>query len=124
MYKEVYNHHTVRAIEYMMKDFIKGMDKMIGIKYNIENEKWEDFIQLNDSITDQIYFYKKLRDEISEQSDGCVVFSHLDLFGEWDYDWGYLSDEERDKLSREDRCEMGYKNKAIEIDGLIVLLQN
>ena len=33
MYKEVYNHHTVRAIEYMMKDFIKGMDKIIGIKY-------------------------------------------------------------------------------------------
>ena len=125
MYKEVYNHHTVRAIEYMMKDFIKGMDKIIGIKDMIENEEWESFIQLNDSITDQIYFYKKLRDEISDQTDGCVLFNHLDLFGEWDYDWGYLSDEERDKISTEDyedRCEMGYKNKAIEIDGLINLI--
>ena len=31
MYKEVYNHRTVRGIEFMMKDFIKGMDKIICI---------------------------------------------------------------------------------------------
>ena len=127
MYKEVYNHHTVRAIEYMMKDFIKGMDKIMCIKNMVESEDWEGFIRLNDSIVDQIYIYKKLQCEISEQYDGCVMFNHLDLFGAWDYDWGYLSEEERDKLSSEDyedRCERGYKNKGNEINNLIELIHN
>ena len=127
MYKEVYNHHTVRSIEYMMKDFIKGMDKIMRISYMIENEDWSSFIRLNDSIVEQIYIYKKLQCEISEQYDGCVMFNHLDLFGEWDYDWGYLSEEERDELSSEDyedRCERGYKNKENEINNLIELIHN
>ena len=37
MYKEVYNHHTVRSIEYMMKDYIKGMDDILCISDTIEN---------------------------------------------------------------------------------------
>ena len=64
MYKEVYNHHTVRAIEYMMKDFIKGMDKIMCIKNMVESEDWEGFIRLNDSIIDSIYHYKKMINHI------------------------------------------------------------
>ena len=30
MYKEVYNHHTVRGIEYMMKDYLKLLDSYIN----------------------------------------------------------------------------------------------
>ena len=68
MYKEVYNHHTVRAIEYMMKDFIKGMDKIMCIKNMVESEDWEGFIRLNDSIIDSIYHYKKMINHIHVES--------------------------------------------------------
>tara|TARA_A100001037_G_scaffold301408_1_gene330850 strand:- start:12 stop:1193 length:1182 start_codon:yes stop_codon:yes gene_type:complete len=51
MYKEVYNHRTVRSIEFMMKDFIREFNNLYNIKGIIENDNWSDFIQLNDSIT-------------------------------------------------------------------------
>ena len=70
MYKEVYNHHTVRAIEYMMKDFIKGMDKIICINNIIENDNWDDFIRLNDSIVDSIYHYRKMINHVKERMMG------------------------------------------------------
>ena len=130
MYKEVYNHHTVRAIEYMMKDFITGMDKIMNIGDMIENENWEGFIRLNDSIIEEIYIYKKLWDKMLENEATCADYvssGYLDLFGEWDSDWGYLSQEEKDELSvqdYEDRCEIGMKNKGIEIDKLIELIHN
>ncbi len=56
MYKEVYNHHTVRSIEYMMKDYIKGMDDILCISDTIENNNWTNFIKLTDSIVDVIHF--------------------------------------------------------------------
>ncbi len=54
MYKEVYNHRTVRGIEFMMKDFIKLFSEVYSINEIIQNDNWEKFHQLNDSL---IYFY-------------------------------------------------------------------
>ena len=60
MYKEVYNHRTVRGIEYMMKDFIRGIDTTYNITEIIKNDDWDKFIQLNDSI---IHFFKETYDK-------------------------------------------------------------
>ena len=60
MYKEVYNHRTVRGIEYMMKDFIKEFDASYNITEMIETDDWDKFIQFNDSI---IYFFKETYDK-------------------------------------------------------------
>ena len=56
MYKEVYNHHAVRGIEYMMKEFIKGVEPIFGIKDIVLSDNWERFIELTDSLIDIIYF--------------------------------------------------------------------
>ena len=50
MYKEVYNHRTVRGIEFMMKDFIKLYNKCYSIDKIINEDNWKLFIQLNDSM--------------------------------------------------------------------------
>ena len=50
MYKEVYNHRTVRGIEFMMKDFIKIFSGLHSIDDVIQEDQWDKFIQLNDSI--------------------------------------------------------------------------
>ena len=50
MYKEVYNHRTVRGIEFMMKDFIKIFSELHSIDDVIQKDQWDKFIQLNDSI--------------------------------------------------------------------------
>ena len=50
MYKEVYNHRTVRGIEFMMKDFIKIFSGLHSIDDVIQKDQWDKFIQLNDSI--------------------------------------------------------------------------
>tara|TARA_B100000686_G_C16766248_1_gene962004 strand:- start:1846 stop:2487 length:642 start_codon:yes stop_codon:yes gene_type:complete len=50
MYKEVYNHRTVRGIEFMMKDFIRLFSQLNSIDDIIKNDKLESFIELNDSI--------------------------------------------------------------------------
>ena len=50
MYKEVYNHRTVRGIEFMMKDFIKLFSDLYGIHDVIKKDNWDEFIKLNDSI--------------------------------------------------------------------------
>lgn len=59
MYKEVYNHHTVRAIEYMMKEYIRLLDIYIGISEIIETESWISFIKLTDNITTILSFLNK-----------------------------------------------------------------
>jgi len=56
MYKEIYNHHTVRAIEYMMKEIFQKMNIIYDIQGIIESDNWEKFIELTDSIIDLIYF--------------------------------------------------------------------
>jgi deoxynucleoside triphosphate triphosphohydrolase SAMHD1 len=56
MYKEVYNHNTVRAIEFMIQEFFKQSEPVFGISIIIKNHIWDTFIQYTDSIIDLIYF--------------------------------------------------------------------
>ena len=56
MYKEVYNHPSVRGIEFMMKEFIEGIEPVFGIKELIKSDNWERFVELNDSFVDIVYF--------------------------------------------------------------------
>ena len=106
MYKEVYNHHTVRAIEYMMKDFIKGMDKIMCIKNMVESEDWEGFIRLNDSIIESIYHYKKMINHIHVRE----LWPDFLSYGECNF-W---------KVSGNDASQ----NKIEYIDKLIELIHN
>lgn len=50
MHKEVYNHRTVRSIEYMMKEFITRLGYEIDLSQIIDENQWDKFIQLTDSI--------------------------------------------------------------------------
>lgn len=50
MHKEVYNHRTVRSIEYMMKEFITQIGDAIDLSQIIDEDQWDKFIQLTDSI--------------------------------------------------------------------------
>ncbi len=52
MYQEVYNHRTVRCIEFMMKEYIHSLESCLHIKEIIESEQWEKFIEITDSIID------------------------------------------------------------------------
>lgn len=52
MYQEVYNHRTVRCIEYMMKEYITSLDKCLSIQEIIETDNWNKFIEITDSIID------------------------------------------------------------------------
>ena len=56
MYKEVYNHHTVRAIEFMIQEFLKLSEPIFGISVIVKNHIWDTFIQYTDSMIDLIYF--------------------------------------------------------------------
>ena len=54
LHKQIYNHHTVNGIELMLLDIFKLVNdefKILDKIYNIN-----DFIKLNDSILDEIYF--------------------------------------------------------------------
>ena len=63
MYKDVYNHRTVRGIEFMMKDFIKLFSKIYSIDTIIKEDNWSLFNQLNDSIIHITNFTTCLPDE-------------------------------------------------------------
>lgn len=64
LYREIYNHHTVRAIEHMMCDFLQKLDPYISIKDIVENDNFEKFITLTDSITDCVYYIPNIDKEI------------------------------------------------------------
>ena len=55
MYKEIYNHKTVRIIEYMMKEYLILLNNYKSIKDIIKNDKWNDFILLNDDIMNEVF---------------------------------------------------------------------
>ena len=50
MYKDIYNHRTVRGIEFMMKEYIQMFDEVFNITDVIEGDNWSIFIRLNDSM--------------------------------------------------------------------------
>jgi len=63
MYKEVYNHRTVRGIEYMMKEYIRTFDDVFNITDIIKNQSWGIFIRLNDGIINLSFMRKDLINE-------------------------------------------------------------
>ena len=63
MYKEVYNHRTVRGIEFMMKDFIRFFNELYSISNIIQNDDWIKFNQLNDSIIYLHNFHTNLNEK-------------------------------------------------------------
>ena len=56
LYKNVYNHTTVRAIEFMIKDILGKIDKIFKITEFINKKDWDKFTILNDSILDIAYY--------------------------------------------------------------------
>jgi len=56
MYKEVYNHNTVRGIEYMIKELLSMSQDIIPIYETVLHDDWDTFIMLNDSIIDILQF--------------------------------------------------------------------
>jgi len=55
MYKEIYNHKTVRIIEYMIKEYLKKIENYHSIKKIVNEENWIEFNLLNDNIIDKIW---------------------------------------------------------------------
>ena len=62
MYKEVYNHPSVRGIEFMMKEFISGIEPVFGIKDIVNTDNWERFLEITDSFIDIVYFIPTSRE--------------------------------------------------------------
>lgn len=52
MYKEVYNHHTVRALEYMIQTFLELTNDYFQIKQSILKQDWSKFLTFTDSLVE------------------------------------------------------------------------
>lgn len=80
MYKEVYNHRTVRGIEFMMKEYIKIFDEVFNISDIITNDNWSIFMRLNDGMVNLSYMKKDLintdKVEKSKEMDKVVENIH------------------------------------------------
>jgi HD superfamily phosphohydrolase len=63
MYKDIYNHRTVRGIEFMMKEYIRTFDEVFNITDIIKNENWKIFTRLNDGIINLSFMRKDLINE-------------------------------------------------------------
>ena len=63
MHKEIYNHRTVRGIEFMMKEYIKTFDEVFNITDIIKDENWGIFIRLNDGMINLSFMRKNLINE-------------------------------------------------------------
>ncbi|CAB5208884.1 unnamed protein product [Rhizophagus irregularis] len=57
LFDQVYNHRVGKAIEYMLCDALVEADSILGISKSIDNP--EDYLQLNDTILNQIEFSKE-----------------------------------------------------------------
>ena len=55
MYKEIYNHKTVRIIEYMMKEYLILLNNYKSIQDIIKNDNWNEFILFNDDIMNEVF---------------------------------------------------------------------
>ena len=122
MYKEVYNHHSVRGIEYMMKEFIKGVEPIFGIKEIVNTDNWANFIELTDSLIDIIYFIptnleiKGLRNILHRiktrdtyKSVGCIVTNNYYMIHHTWCSGKIIIDSVRIKYYGEEQCKY-YKN--------------
>lgn len=64
LYKDVYNHSAVRAIEYMIKEILSLCDTEFKLKEIINNKDWNEFMKINDSIINYISFINSNNDNI------------------------------------------------------------
>lgn len=72
MYKEIYNHRTVRGIEYMMKEYIRTFDDVFNITDIIKNQSWGIFIRLNDGMINLSFMRKDLINEEKVEKSKCL----------------------------------------------------
>jgi HD superfamily phosphohydrolase len=54
LHNEIYNHSTVKSIEYMIKQIFELIDSKFSIKQNVTENKWDKFCLLTDSILNTI----------------------------------------------------------------------
>ena len=58
LYTDVYNHHAVRSIEYMIKGILTNVNQIFKFKETIRNKDWIKFNTYTDSIIDSISILK------------------------------------------------------------------
>tara|TARA_B000000460_G_C21503726_1_gene387568 strand:+ start:30 stop:1178 length:1149 start_codon:yes stop_codon:yes gene_type:complete len=58
LHNEIYNHPTVRSVEFMIKEILELIDDDFKIKECISNENWNNFILITDHILDTINILK------------------------------------------------------------------
>lgn len=78
MYKEVYNHRTVRCLEYMISDFIEQIEELICIKKTIEEDNFKEFLEINDSIIDIVKFVNISTKENDYVSKAVEIINRID----------------------------------------------
>jgi len=78
MYKEVYNHRTVRCLEYMIFDFMNQIDELICIKKTVEEDNFGDFLEINDSIIDIVKFVNISTKENDYVSKAVEIANRID----------------------------------------------
>ena len=78
MYKEVYNHRTVRCLEYMISDFMKQIDELICIKKTVEEDNFGDFLEINDTIIDIVKFVNIRTRENDYVSKAVEIVERID----------------------------------------------
>ena len=52
LYKDIYNHHAVRSLEYMIKGILRDLDSKFDLSKCINHNDWERFTMINDTIID------------------------------------------------------------------------
>lgn len=57
LHTEIYNHQTVRSIEYMIKEIFEIIEPEFNIKDCINTNNWEEFILYTDNLLDTINIY-------------------------------------------------------------------
>jgi HD superfamily phosphohydrolase len=80
MYKDIYNHRTVRGIEFMMKEYIRIFDEVFNITDIIKNDNWSIFMRLTDGMVNLSYMKKDLinteKVEKSKEMDEMIKNIH------------------------------------------------
>ena len=79
MHKEVYNHRTVRSIEYMMKEFITQIGDAIDLSQIIDENQWDKFIQLTDSIINIFPHRWLLRPDLENEWGGGGRWANIQM---------------------------------------------
>ena len=79
MHKEVYNHRTVRSIEYMMKEFITQIGYEIDLSQIIDEDHWDKFIQLTDSIINIFPHRWLLRPDLENEWGGGGRWANIQM---------------------------------------------